>query len=264
MIKFYTYNGFGNQLFTYSFNRCLAEKLNYRLEHKGHIIEGDKSGSRSKFYLPTYFHLDNNENGKIIKGDVQKINQSLLSKSRHILDFDIIKKNKIVITNGCYERFDQIQEYKNKIKNKWLIFKNPNSYHFDPNDVAIHIRCGDLDYRVVKMEFYHDALKLMKFNNIYIFTDTPSNPEILKFKNEYNAKLIYNSFIEDFKMLMSFKKLIYCNSTFSAWAGWLGKAEQIITIKRDNIKYGGWWYVNHSDIFKYTDYSPKENRYIYI
>jgi len=254
MVYFQSHHGFGIQLFNYAYARCVAEHFGCQLRHHSH--DGyDKISSGNQFVLSKYFDLDFNPGGKVLAGEPVKYTD------RHVLKFADIDGTAPIFLQGWYERCDQISAFKQKIKAEWLRFREPNNYSFPAGDLAVHVRLGDKtqEQQTLSAAYYADAIRTINPGRIYWFTDSPGSDFIRGLRKRFGGDLISGSFMEDFKMLMKFDKLVTSASTYSFWAAWLGDASEIVVPKRGQIGYGGSWV--HS-AYDDCDYWPAEKRYV--
>ena len=250
MIKFISH------LFNYSFARCVAEHFNLKLEHLSHE-PWPWISSGNEFIIKDLFDLDFNENGKVIDGIPKEYS------SRHLQPIEEIDGTKPIILSGWYERFDQLEKYKNELRTKWI---KPKHSVLKLDGVGIHVRLGDREYyRIchespIKKQYFIDAIEILGGGNIFWFSDQPYSETIKELQETCGGQIIFGNFEEDFLRLMSFKKIIICDSTYSSWAAWLSQADKIVVFKKGQNKYGGIW----QKTFDAVDYWPNEDRYIYI
>ena len=95
MVYFKSHLGFGNQLFNYVFARCVAEHFGYKLQHHSHDgCEEIRSGNQ--FFLPKYFDLDFNANGKVIEGE------PVSYTTRQMLKMSDIDGSRPILLEGWY------------------------------------------------------------------------------------------------------------------------------------------------------------------
>jgi hypothetical protein len=256
MVYFKSHHGFGIQLFNYVFARGVAEHFGFKLQHHSH--DGYSAISSGKqFVLPKYFELDFNAKGKALEGE------PICYTTRQVLNMGDIDGTKPILLEGWYERYDQIKDYKQAISTQWLRFKEPDTYEFAPSELAIHVRLGDKTEQgqTLTLAYYADAIRAIEHSHIHWFTDSPDSDFMRTLRRKYGGTIVSSSFIEDFKMMMGFKKLVTSASTYSFWAAWLGNADQIVAPKRGQICYRGSWV---KSIYADCDYWPAEDRYIYL
>lgn len=106
----------------------------------------------------------------------------------------------------------ELQLLGEKIKDK---YGGPNSY-----DIVVHYRKGDSGWAVLHAGFYEQVKKLLKneSGNITLVTDSPDDAKV--FFEEIPNITISNSTnaMDDFRIMLSAKKLYCAPSTFSWWA----------------------------------------------
>ena len=256
MVSFQSHHGFGIQLFNYAYARCVAEHFGCQLRHDSH--DGyDKISSGNQFVLPKYFDLDFNPAGKVIVGEPVKYT------ARHKLRFAEIDATAPIFLQGWYERCDQLKDFKEKIKTEWLRFRQPNNYQFAAGELGVHVRLGDKtrEQQTLSRAYYADAIRRTEHGRLYWFTDSPGSDFMLGLQRQFGGEIVSGSFIEDFKMLLKFDKLVTSASTYSFWAAWLGEAREIVAPKQGQLAYGGSWV---HDAYADCDYWPAEKRYVYL
>lgn len=98
------------------------------------------------------------------------------------------------------------------IRNKYILER---SY-----DIVVHYRRGDSGWAIMHSGYYESIKKLLKKEDkdIYIVTDSYKDADIF-FAGVENVKIINSeNAIDDFKIMVSAKKLYCAPSTFSWWA----------------------------------------------
>ena len=234
----------GNKLFQYCLGRIIAEKLGFKLKadpingfpNTGKNIDGHNWSS-----YPT----------QILEG--QQVDLQAILEDR--------TKRKIIL-EGFFQRYEYYRDYKNIIRNDWLLTDINIPDQIDPNDVVIHVRRGDyLNHGyALPLSYYESALKKIKYNRVFIVTDEPSDPFLSRFK-PYNAIIHKGSMLEDFKFIMLFKKIILPESTFSWWAAFLSGAEEICS---PVALYGRWFAKQPGPYGRINLKVDDENRYIHV
>lgn len=218
-------NGFGNQLFQYSYGKLFSEKNNIKLTHSG-------KGRACSADLFDYNFIENN----IIRFDAA-IHQPELN----------IDYNKIQALS-----LENPHNYKNhiiKIKQFYPVVEKTNT-----KDLVIHLRLGDNGPNIyTPFEWYKKAIKdnNIQFDKVYLVTDEPKSMDSQKFKNYYNANIFSTSTtktiddrannitetLNDFNFIRSFNKILFSNSTFAWWASVLSNA--------DEVYFNNEWQPNH-------------------
>ena len=249
MISFITHHGLGIQLFTYAFARSMAEDFNMKLQHIGHEACG-KISSGHAFLIPQLFEVDFNEKGDSLCGVAKTYYQ------RHILPHSEVDITAPIVLKGWYERCDQFKKHSSKLREEWL---KPISPKKVSDGIAVHVRLGDKKEKRTKPEYYLDGVSQLGEDEVTWFSDSPESPFIKNLQNKRGGAIRNEGFLIDFQSMMSFKKIVISDSTFSWWAAWLGNATQIMALKKGPNSYGGFW-----NSYPGVDYWPDEDRYIYI
>jgi hypothetical protein len=156
--------------------------------------------------------------------------------------------------NGFFQKKEFFTKYEFEIKS----LLNVNHKLINKDFVFVHYRIGDIenDRRMLPLEYYIEALESTKFNGGYIASDSLNHNHCLYLINKYKLKPIHGlSPINTIYLGKNFNNLILSEGTFSWWIGFLSRAENIISNKRDFM-----W---HGDIFLdrwkklYWDYNDK-------
>jgi hypothetical protein len=140
------------------------------------------------------------------------------------------------------------------------IVKFVNASQIKQNYIAVHIRGGDfrswnpkaiLEYEYYTKAILHAENLLGSETQKILFTDDISNPNVRRIKENFNAETRFsNQTLEgdviDFLDMANSEVLISSPSTFSIWAGILGKRKKVIHSKT------------------WVDYRAKENDIFWI
>lgn len=104
-----------------------------------------------------------------------------------------------------------------------IIEKNPvNERYNKNNDLFIHIRLGDASIWNPGITYYINAIKNIKFDNLYISTDDTIHNIITLLLQLYpNAKLIMHDEIYTIQFATTCKHIILSHGSFSATIGYL-------------------------------------------
>jgi hypothetical protein len=236
MIEVKYVGGLGNNLFQYAIGRILAEELGYEL--KADPIKG---------FPKTYKKIKgkNYSNYKKIILEGQKINIKKILNS---------KEKNYIILDGYFQRYEYYEKHKNKIKN-W--FKFEKNFKKNKQDILLNIRRGDFVQigQALPKEYYEKALSKAKYEKIYITTDDSNDPFVKYFVKKYDAIITNNNYLDDFRFISSFDKIIMSQSTFCWWATFLSNAKEIYF----PIPKKGYWSLNSE-----VDLRVDEKRYKYI
>jgi hypothetical protein len=219
MIKIKYHGQMGNRLFQYSLGRILSTELKFGLQ--ANPIAGFNNtvsyGKRSFFCL---FRKPQTLTGHNI--DLE----SILAKKSH----------RLITLAGYFMRYEFYKKYKETIKKDWLF--QAKRFQFGKRDISIHIRSGDLwqvnspkpvhgGHCALPFSYYRTILEQQKWDNIYIVTEDPDDPMVLKLAEQFSAQVQSSSVADDFNFLMSSTNVVLSVSTFSWWAAWLSDAKTI-------------------------------------
>lgn len=231
--------GLGNQLFQYSLGLYILEKYKFNVFYDVSFFNSKKRLAHEKLNILKFpFIKINTINyfGYISQVELFKkiFHKFLINDSSD--NFDLSKDNRFYYGNWqtyIYSDFvkHQLSEYLN-LSCENSIIKDVQSV----NTVTFHIRGTDILsggygglFKVLNEKYYLSALN--HFNNIkkiIIVTDDYNYANSLNFGNTPVAILSSNDVLVDFNILSSSKNLVCANSTFSWWAGYIGKADKII------------------------------------
>ena len=208
---------FGNKLFTYAVGRIIAEKLNYKL-----VLPDNCKIQRTGVMMDfPYYSID----GDIIENPEYYVSDRLMSENG--IDFVIENgKNKKIILDGYFPRYEYIKNYKNNIKTyyKDLILENDGK-----NDVIILLRDSNCDSTFkLPDEYYLNILKDIEFENLYISYDHKHKHQTLFTSLEkYDPILLDMNIIDLFRFITQKNTIIAAQGTFSFWSCFLSNASKI-------------------------------------
>ena len=218
----------GNQLFQYCLGHILAEQTGqcYRPPR----VWLNKQGRPVKWTDEPLFPLKEHP-GKPAIGPSQQFSVM------HWIDFAAVDANKpVAFTHGYYQRYELFRAYKNDIRNDWLNLDAP----FVPTDqdaVYIHVRRTDytdgnpsiqglsttIDEFSECLGHFPDAKRMV------IVTDDPNDQFHQQFgKLGLPWTISGLEWDRDFMLLASCRWMVMSQSTYSWWAGFLGRAERIV------------------------------------
>lgn len=214
MISFYHKVGQnGNQLFIIITALLIAYKneLNIRIPHSKLV----------KFRTPVvYNHPD------------------LIETSTNNVEHDCRMKN-VNLKKGFYQNCDVYNKYRDVIKNDILLLPK---LEINTKDVVIHLRLDGFnhhgyDSHVISPHWYLYILDTLTFDKLFIVMATTSGrirkkqkcqkKSYLEYFDKYNPTIVSQDEYSDFEFIRSFDKIISSNSTFSWWAAFLSKANEI-------------------------------------
>ena len=145
-----------------------------------------------------------------------------------------------IITNFLYNYLNSIC-----IRNQ-IIKKNPYKDKYNSNnDCYIHVRIGDVECWSPGIDYYTKALRLIKFDKLYISSDTLDHNIVNTLIDNYpNSEKVLRDDIDTIHFASTCKYLILSHGSFSAIIGYLGFFSEVYYKSYD--VNGSWW---HGDIF---------------
>lgn len=159
----------------------------------------------------------------------------------HWIDLDTVDPTKPIA--GYFQRYELLQPFKYAIREKWLNIPADRHVATDPEAVYIHVRRTDFvdigggqapdttrQCSATTMDEYAACLKQFPdARRVVLVTDNLWDPFLSQF-NRFGLPWMAQSdaWDIDFLTLASCKWLLISQSTFSWWAGFLGRAEKIV------------------------------------
>ena len=95
------------------------------------------------------------------------------------------------------------------------------------HDIVLNFRGTDLSWAQMPLSYYRWILDKEPFDKLWIVTEDSNHPTVLKLLDCYPGEVLSNGPINDFKFVMSAKKIIMSVSTFCWMAAWLSDADKI-------------------------------------
>lgn len=107
-----------------------------------------------------------------------------------------------------------------------IILSNPFKQRYEKNnDVFIHMRLrGKVKKAVMKtfdMKFFHKCLSMIEYDNVYIASDSPKDPDLVNLLNKTNGILVEKNRIETIQFGSTCKHVLLSQGSFSATIGYL-------------------------------------------
>ena len=208
-------NGFGNQLFQYSYGKILAKEKGYDLVHdgKGRICA-----------------IDLFEFGFLKPEDIKR--KTPQHNCKYLINYS--REQAVDLENPHV-----YSSYLDKIKTFFPTQEKTNN-----EDLVVHLRLGDNGPNIyTPFEWYKKAIEdnNIKFNKLFLVTDEPQSEDAIKFKTYYNANIVSKHTIKtdsdrapaaaetvkDFNFIRQFDKILFSNSTFAWWAAVLSNASEV-------------------------------------
>lgn len=252
MLRILIYAGLGNQLFQYAFFHYIKsnKKIDFRIDIVPNFKERADRSFSLKGLLVECQHQDLIINQKI--NFYQKILMSFydfISRTRILrhkfyfhetIEFKYNPKNldrihKHTFIKGYFQHWKYVDQIfhliRPELENYFQTFEL--SYKILPSEfIGIHVRRGDNIYTLKTMgslsaEYYAEIIKSHKFPDlpIVLFTDDikGATDVIRKIKPEFILGPDDSTEWEALYLMSRSKLLIMANSTFSWWAGYIGK-----------------------------------------
>ena len=157
-------NGFGNQLFQYSYGRILSEQMECSLTYSGPI---DRWEGTSLVDI-----------GFITEDDILNYTDENIK-----VNIDYNREQAVELENP-----DNYKPYLDEIRS-WF----PKVEKSNTDDLGVHVRVGDNGLNIyTPFEWYKKAIEdnNIDFDKMYIVTDTLNDRTIKEFISYYGAKLI--------------------------------------------------------------------------
>lgn len=229
----------GNQFFCYVIGKILAERTGQAYHPNQEWLT--KSGEHIKWIGPRLFPPPLPTAGRnVTVGHVQR------NPTMYWIDFKRFDKNHPILARGFFQRYELLYPYKQRIQKEWLKLLVPY-IETDPQAVYIHVRrtdyIGDTNpccqCAASSLEEFDTCLKhFSNINRIVLVSDDYHDPMLDSFdKLGLPVTRAMGNWEQDFLTMASARNLIISQSTFSWWAGWLGRAKRIVC----PMKIGSFW-----------------------
>lgn len=216
----------GNKLFQYAFGRLLAEKSGFELV-------GDLNSPLIK---------ESKYTGKIMYATEPIIINDRYCKGKNLIPKKF--EGKTYLLDGYFQNMEYFRN--RELIKSFFEYEKPLQFH--DGIIVLHLRLKDY-YKhkyILKPEYYTDILDKENFDKIFIVTDDPLDENYLSHFNKYPHSIIHGEIKQDFLAIMSGKRIILSNSSFSWWAVYLGDYKQIWTYKK---------WIGKDHIYKLWDFS---------
>lgn len=243
MIQMQFAGQFGNQLHQYVTAKIIAERTG--LAYAPTPTFFNKSGACLMWSGEPYLTMTPTP-GRVLRAGTE--GWQVVSAMQWI-DLDSIRGDRPVSLRGYFQRYELLRPWKDKIRNEWLHASGERItkaiYASDPEAVYVHVRRTDYvdlgngqgppnqrrngcattidEYRKCLAKFGH-------VSRIRIITDDYRDPFVAELGEALGVPWIAepDAWDNDFLKLASARRLCISQSTFSWWAAWLGRAEQIV------------------------------------
>ena len=207
----------GNRLFQYCLGRIIAETLSFRL--KADPIPG----------FPGTLEIVGGKD--FSDGPIQELGGNKIDLQAVLTDHSPRK----IVLNGYFQRYEYYQPFKDVIRKRWLVPGFLPVSQRSAREIVLNIRRGDYIQMgwATPFEFFREVLESAKCERVFIVTDEPRDPFFRRF-GHYQPVVFHQGPLEDFSMLLSFKKMAISQSTFSWWAAFLSEAEEVVVPSSEN------------------------------
>lgn len=139
-----------------------------------------------------------------------------------------------VLIDGWHQRYEILRPMKLGIKSVLSQMEGPAPEQMPASDdLVATVRLGDYftpDHVRVFGYPLEDVLKVIRsqrFGRLWYLTDEPDHPFIRQLECEFKAAPGARNVLQQFAFIKSATRLIITPSTFSWWAAWLSRAEEI-------------------------------------
>ncbi len=231
----------GNQLFTYVIGKILAVKTGMRYDPPTEFL--DKTGGHVKWSADPIWRMLPTD-GRECAGKPHVISTG------QWYDLDSLSNEvPLYIEYGYFQNYGLIRNWKAQIREEWL--KIPTHRFVETRDDTVYMHVRRTDYCRPISECLHCGIastiqefrdcmnEFPECSRVVVCTDGPDDA----FFDDFNQVCTDWSFSggkwdEDFLLLASAKHLVLSQSTFSWWAGFLGRAEKIVC----SVPPGTFWH----------------------
>ena len=118
------------------------------------------------------------------------------------------------------------------------------------NDCFLHIRLGDVSHWNPGFEYYYKIISNIKFDNLYIATDSPDHSIITQLRNRFPKLDIYDTNLPDIILFASTCKYVVLSyGSFSAIIGYLSYYSNVYYKQITNKTAWDWNSGYYSDMF---------------
>ena len=235
MIQMQFCGQWGNQLFQYVLAKILAERTGLAYQPPPEFCR--KDGQPVSWSGPPLFRMTPTP-GRVLQADPADWQ---IIDATHWVDLDEIKGDRPVLLRGFFQRYSLYQPWKDQIKNDWLRIPPERFAETDPEAVVIHVRRTDYvdigggkapdttrqERATTEDEFARCLQEFPDARRLVLVSDDPNAAAAMKWPLPFT--IAGAPWDRDFLTLASARQLIISCSTFSWWAGWLGRAAKIVT-----------------------------------
>ena len=221
-------------MFSYLFGKVLAARTGLAYRPPAHWL--DKQGWTLRWTGDPLFGMQPTAG----RPGTNRNHVKLLGGHWHDLQ-DIEHATRITCRLGYYQRYEYYRPYRDQIRDEWLRLQTP-LLTTDPSAVYCHVRRRDylptpqrpvthrqqplaatIDEYAACLRHFPEARRLV------LCTDDPRDPFLYEF-SRFGLPVTINggTWDQDLLTLLSADNLLISQSTYSWWAGFLGRAQQIV------------------------------------
>lgn len=226
-------NGFiADNLFQYVAARLIAEQLGYALEASHSHMHPESNVPQLLEFLSHCADAPLSLAGKSYAAPIDySAHMDHGGFDGYKLDLDEIcanRQQRRLEMRGYFQNYAMLRPHKAEIRS-WLHIEPCNGgRHVTPQDIVLHVRRGDLIVfdLALSLEFYTQQLDKLQFDRLYV-VGCGLDEELRQRLAPYEPIYFQGTPAEDFRFMLSFRRMILSNSGFSWWAGFLSAAEEI-------------------------------------
>jgi len=155
---------------------------------------------------------------------IEKYNNTIVLNDDNFFEM----KSKINLINSnidANENYFQTKEISNYLYKKVQDMKETimsyNHYSYNNNDCFIHVRLGDVPNKNPGFEYYSKVIKMLKYDKLYIASDSPRHPIVQNLLNSYNGIFVNLDEVNTIKFGSSKRHIILSGGSYSAIIGYL-------------------------------------------
>ncbi len=227
MISVDFYAQLGNQFFQYCMGKIVAKRTGQKFVPPERWKNKAGRPMSVKIVPPPTTTV-----GRAVPGVPQEIHTA------NWVDLGDIKPNRPVHLRGYFQRYELLQPWKQSIRNDWLRLQL-SPLEILPGTVCVHVRRTDClgdelnpdrQCQATTLDEYAHALRAFSdIDELLLVSDDYGDPFLAEFKKfGYPVRHNNGTLDLDFWAMASCDKLLISQSTFSWWAGFLGRATQIV------------------------------------
>jgi hypothetical protein len=215
----------------------IAKKHNLKITYQDYQLItqiGIPLFSGIKIYKNTNYVDDNNYFQILNANNIDfNINVNSYSQTKQITD----ETHKYLNSSENIEPFVNNNKYKDRYNNN--------------NDCFIHIRLGDVSKWNPGFKYYDYVLSKLKYDNIYIATDSNNHIIIREIQNKYkNVNIMDDNIINIFQFGSTCRYVILSYGTFSAMIGYLSFYSTVYCLKFCKKIAWDWNATDECDMFR--------------